>query len=106
AREDDLGEPVAVAEVGEDERAEVARGVHPALEDDFPADGVGAEFAAGVRAGAVLRVRRGREAGGRVGHGRAELASLKLEARPWARGGERKERSGKKGTARGAPVGR
>src|SRR5690606_19329284 len=66
--EDDLREAVTVAEVGEDEATEVPLRVHPPLEDHFAADVAGAEGAAGVRAAAVLRVRRGREAGG-LGHG-------------------------------------
>ena len=47
--EDDLGEAVAVAEVDEDQAAEVAPGVHPAVEDDRLSDVVGRQFAAGMR---------------------------------------------------------
>ena len=46
--EDDLGQAVAVAEVDEDQPAEVAPGVHPAVEDDRLPDVVGRQFAAGM----------------------------------------------------------
>ena len=53
-REDDLRQPVAVAEVDEDEAAEVAPGVDPAFERDGLADVLLAERAVGVRAGGVF----------------------------------------------------
>ena len=44
----DLGQPVAVAQVNEDDAAVVAHGVHPAAEGHALADVGGPEFAAGV----------------------------------------------------------
>ena len=46
--EDDLGQAVAVADVDEDQAAEVAPGVDPAVEDDGLADVVERQFAASV----------------------------------------------------------
>ncbi len=47
--EDDLGEAVAVAEVDEDQAAEIAPGVDPAVEDDGLPDVARGQFAAGMR---------------------------------------------------------
>ena len=47
--EDDLGDAVAVAEVDEDQAAEVAPGVHPAVQDDGLSHVVDRQFTAGMR---------------------------------------------------------
>ena len=46
--EDDLGDPVAVAQVDEDQAAEVAPGVDPAVEHDGLPDMVLRQFSAGM----------------------------------------------------------
>ena len=46
--EDDLGDPVAVAQVDEDQPAEIAPGVHPAVEHNGLPDMVLRQFAAGM----------------------------------------------------------
>ena len=46
--EDDLGDPVAVAEVDEEQPAEVAPGVDPAVQDDMLPDVVGGQVAASM----------------------------------------------------------
>ena len=62
--EDDLGDPVAVAEVDEDQPAEVAPGVDPAVEDDGLPDVVGGQVTAGMSSfqqhGGYSRKTRGR----------------------------------------------
>ena len=47
--EDDLGDAVAVAQVDEDQAAEVAPGVHPAVQDDGISHVVYRQFTAGMR---------------------------------------------------------
>ncbi len=47
--EDDLGDAVPVAEIDEDQAAEIAPGVHPAVQDDGLADVIDRQLAAGMR---------------------------------------------------------